>query len=238
MIRKLMSRIHHAEKRWSSSYGTDISTPRGRRQAFWHFHLSDHGALRVLWTNLYEIAPGVWRSNQPSARRLRRYHRMGIRTILNLRGEDRYSFYLFEREAAARLGIEMVDLKIYARTLVSAETMLGLLDTFETIGRPLVMHCKSGADRAGLASALWLLHMEGRPVEEARRQMHWRYAHLKSTRTGILDHMLAAYAADTTRSPIPIRRWLETRYDPAALTASWEARKSPAALPPPDRPAA
>ena len=33
------------------------------------------------------------------------------------------------------------------------------------------MHCKSGADRAGLASALWLLHVERRPVAEAMKQL-------------------------------------------------------------------
>ena len=235
MIKRTLTRIHEAEKRWSASYGTDIATASGRRQALWHFHISDHGALRVLWTNLFQIAPGVWRSNQPSARRLGRYHRMGIRTILNLRGRDRYSFYLFEREATARLGIELIDFKTYARSLMPAEVMLDLLDIFDGIERPFVIHCKSGADRAGLASALWLLHVENRPVAEAQRQLHWRYAHLKWTRTGILDHMLQAYADDCVQAPTAIRDWLKTRYDPVALTRSFEARKAPEALPPPGR---
>ncbi|MCR8722959.1 fused DSP-PTPase phosphatase/NAD kinase-like protein [Frigidibacter sp. ROC022] len=222
MIRRFFNRIHEAEKRWSKSYGTDISTPRGRRQAVWHYHLADHGFLRVFWTNLFEIAPGVWRSNQPSARRLRRYREMGIRTILNLRGVDRYSFYLFEREAADRLGIEMIDIKIYARHLVPREQFMKLFSLFDRIERPFVLHCKSGADRAGLVSALWLLDQENRPVEEAQRQLHWRYAHLKGTRTGILDHLLQAYADDNAESPIGIRDWFATRYDPEALTRSFE----------------
>ena len=50
MFRKVLTRIHEAEQRWSASYGTDISTPALRRQAWWHFHLADHGFLRVLWT--------------------------------------------------------------------------------------------------------------------------------------------------------------------------------------------
>jgi len=225
MIGKFLTRIHKAEKRWSASYGTDISTPAGRRQAWWHFHLSDHGFLRTLWTNLDQIAPGVWRSNQPSPRRLERYARMGIRTILNLRGQDRYSFYLFEREAAERLGMEMIDIKIYARSLVPAERFLELLDIFDRIDRPFVMHCKSGADRAGLASALWLLHVENRPVAEAQRQLSLRYAHLKSTRTGILDQLLETYAADCAEVPIPIRDWFATRYSPAEIEAAFQARK-------------
>jgi protein tyrosine/serine phosphatase len=223
MIGKLFNRIHEAEKRWSSSYGRDISTPRGRRQAWWHFHLSDHGFLRTVWTNLFEIAPGVWRSNQPSQARVKRYHEMGIRTILNLRGKDDYSFYLFEHEAAQRLGMAMIDLTIYARSLVSAERFLELLDIFARIERPFVMHCKSGADRAGLASALWLLHVEGRPVGEAQRQLSFRYVHLKSTKTGVLDLLLRTYADDIAVTPMPIREWFQTRYDPAAIQAAFDA---------------
>ena len=226
MIKKALTRIHEAEKRWSASYGTDISTAAGRRQAWWHFHLSDHGFLRVLWTNLYEIAPGVWRSNQPSAARLARYAKMGITTILNLRGADRYSYYLFEHEAAARLGIRMVDCRIHARTLAPARVYLRLLDVLETLEPPFLMHCKSGADRAGLAAALWLLHVAKRPVAEAQQQLSFRFAHLKGTKTGVLDELLIAYAADTRDAPMPIREWFRTRYDGEAVTEAFRRRRA------------
>lgn len=226
MLKRVLTRIHEAEKRWAASWGTDISTPQGRRAARWHAQLADHAFLRVLWTNLYEIAPGVWRSNQPSPKRLDRYHAMGIRTILNLRGEERFSYYLFEHEAAKLLGIEVVDYKIHARSLPPKETYLGLLDTLESLKPPFLMHCKSGADRAGLASAFWLLHVLGEPVEVAKKQLHWRYAHLKSTRTGILDHMLDAFAAANAATGIKLRPWIETEYNPDPLTASFLARKA------------
>src|SRR5690606_27657505 len=138
-----------------------------------------------------------------------------------LRGKDEQSFYLFEREAAARLKMAMIDIKIYARSLVPAERFLELLDIFDSIERPFVMHCKSGADRAGLASALWLLHVEGRPVEEAQRQLSFRFVHLKRTKTGVLDHLLETYAADTAVEPMPIREWFAKRYDPVAIQASF-----------------
>lgn len=225
MFGKILTRLHEAEKRLSSSYGKDISTPQGRRQAWWHYQLADHGFLRTLWTNLDEIAPGVWRSNQPSPARLKRYREMGIRTILNLRGRKEFSYYLFEHEAAQRLGLTMIDVKIYARHLAKPERYLELLDIFDRIERPFVMHCKSGADRAGLASALWMLHVEKRPVEEAMRQLSMRYIHLRSTRTGILDRLLETYAADTRERPMPIRAWIETRYDPKAIEAAFKAER-------------
>lgn len=224
MLRRFLNRLHETERRWSRSFGTDISTPPARRAARWHFYLSDHGILRGLWTNQEQIAPGVWRSNQPSRARLRRLRRLGIRTILNLRGADRFSFYLFEKEMCAELGIELIDLKIYARSLVPRERFMELFGIFDRIEKPFVLHCKSGADRAGLVSALWLLDQEGAGIDRARRMLSLRYAHLKRTRTGVLDHLLDCYAADTAETPMPIRQWFRDRYDPAAITASFHAR--------------
>lgn len=57
------------------------------------------------------------------------------------------------------------------------------------IDGPFLMHCKSGSDRAGLASALYLLD-QGRPVAEARKMMSLRYLHLANSDAGILDVML------------------------------------------------
>jgi protein tyrosine phosphatase (PTP) superfamily phosphohydrolase (DUF442 family) len=225
MLRPFLLRLHEIERRFSRSFGTDISTPGGRRAAKWHFYLSDHGVLRGLWTNMFQIAPGVWRSNQPSPLRLKKARKMGIRTVLNLRGEDQFSFYLFEKEACATLGLTLIDHKIYARALVSREQFLKLFEIFDRIEKPFLLHCKSGADRAGLVSALWLLDQEGVGLEEARRMLSLRYVHLKNTRTGVLDHLLEVYAADVAaEGSIPIRRWFEERYDPAAITASFHRK--------------
>ncbi len=227
MFTKLSNRIKTLERSLAANYGTDISTPKGRRQAFWHYHLLDHGVLRTFWTNTFEVAPGVWRSNQPSARRLRWFAQKGVRTVLNLRGANVMSPYLFEQEACDALGIKLVNHNMQARHLDQPATYLGLLDLFETLDRPFVMHCKSGADRAGLASALYLMHMEKAPVSVARKQLGLKYIHFRSFRTGILDHFLDAYARDTKVEPMPIRDWIETRYDPAALTATFDADRRP-----------
>ncbi len=221
MLTDLAKRVKDWQKRTSWSFGDDISTPKARRQAHLHRHLVDHAFLRTIWTNLAEIAPGVWRSNQPSPRRLVRLKAMGITTILNLRGEDRYSFYLFEREACAELGITLIDLKIYARSLVPRDRYMELFAIFDRIEKPFLLHCKSGADRAGLVAALWLLDQEGAGVPEARRMLSLRYMHLKRTRTGLMDHLLDVYEADSRSAPMSVRDWFATRYDPAALTASF-----------------
>uniref|UniRef100_UPI0035616F2C tyrosine-protein phosphatase n=1 Tax=Actibacterium sp. TaxID=1872125 RepID=UPI0035616F2C len=132
----------------------DLSTLCGRLAAHVHFQLMDHAFLRALWTNLDEIAPGVWRSNQPSPRRIRRYRDMGISTIISLRGGVGKSHHMFEERACAETGITLITVALSARKLLDRTRYLELFDLFDSVEKPFLMHCKSGADRAGLASAL------------------------------------------------------------------------------------
>ncbi len=106
----------------------------------------------------------------------------------------------------------------------TATRFLQLFEIFDRIEKPFVMHCKSGADRAGLASALWLLDKEGASIAQAKKMLSLKYAHLKNTKTGVLDHLLDIYEADTAAAPMPVRQWFAERYDPAAITASFHAK--------------
>lgn len=226
MLTKLLARIKTAERSLGATYGTDISTPRARRHAFWHFQLLDHAILRALWSNCHEIAPGVWRANHPSPARLRTYHAMGITTILSLRGANGQSPYLFEKETCDALGIRLFNLAFSARNLAPRSVFLALLDKFEQVERPFLMHCKSGADRAGLASVLYLLHMTDTPIALAKKQLSLRYLHIRASSTGVLDHMIDAYQADNAARKTPIRDWIEQRYDPDALSAEYHAKRA------------
>lgn len=222
MIRQIHQRLRAYQDRLSARFGTDISTPAARRAARWHFILSDHAFLRVLWTNLYPVAPGVWRSNQPSPRQLEAHAKRGIRSVLNLRGASGQSFWLFEREACTRHGMALHDLNMSARSAPSRHTLLDLHHLLTTLERPLLMHCKSGADRTGLAAALYLIWVEGRPLAEAQQQLSWRYVHLSTGPTGILDHFLRVYARIAETREISLLDWIRTEYDPAALTLSYK----------------
>lgn len=224
MFKQIKTRLDRLESTLRNSFGDDISTPKGRRAAFWHFQLMDHAFLRVLWTNLYQVAPDVWRSNQPSPRRLARYKRMGIKSILSLRGSKPKSHHLFEQEACEQLGMALHTISINARKAPPRNRLIELLDFFDQIEKPFLMHCKSGADRAGLASALYLIHAEGKSPAEAAGQLHWRFMHLRNAPTGIMDELVDLYALDTAQEPISLRHWIETRYDPTLLTRSFAER--------------
>ena len=70
-----------------------------------------------------------------------------------------------------------------------------------TLKAPAVFHCKSGADRAGFVSALYLNMVAGHPMEEAAKQLSLRHLHVDFTPTGVLDYVLRVYMERNRRSP-------------------------------------
>jgi protein tyrosine/serine phosphatase len=212
------------QDRIAAKYGTSITTPEARRAAWWHFQLMDHAFLRAIWTNLHQIAPGVWRANQPSPRRLGIYQRkLGLKSVVNLRGGSQQGFYLFEAEICQKLGLTLHDVHFSARKAPKKKALLAMFDLFETLQKPVLIHCKSGADRTGLIAALYLLDVEHRSIDEAKQQLSFRYLHLKSTQTGIMDHFLTRFEAEAKGRSI--RDWVVQDYDPTRLSDSFAAMR-------------
>jgi protein tyrosine/serine phosphatase len=211
------------QRRWKDGWIGDLDAPGARRNATIDMLLFDHGLLRKAWRNAAEVDAGVWRSNQPDPATIRRLAAQGFKAVLNLRGATEWGSYLLEREACRAAGIELVDFKLNSRALPSRAEILALDATFARLQRPFLMHCKSGADRAGFAAALYLLLQGRMTVEEARRQLSWRHLHLKGAATGVLHFLLDAYARDSAAEPMPFRDWVERRYDPAALMAEYRS---------------
>jgi len=222
MIRKLHQRLKDYQGRLTSRFGSDISTPAARRAATLHFHLSDHAFLRVFWTNFAQFAPGAYRANQPSPAHLARYRDRGIRTVINLRGEVPQSFWLFEAEACARLGLTLTDIKMSARILPGRQRLNELHDILARVEKPFVIHCKSGADRTGMVAALYLIWFCDTPLPVAVRQLSWRYMHLDHGKTGLLDHFFRYYARVNAATPVGLLEWINTTYDPLEVTASYK----------------
>ena len=226
MIRKLFSTLDRKERELRKSFGHDITDPNERKKSYWHVRWLDHGVLRTFWHNFEKVSDGVYRSNHPDHRRFQAYADMGIKTILNLRGVAKQPHYLFEEESCARLGLKLVTVGMSARQAPKAKQLIAVMDAFETMERPFLIHCKSGADRTGLAAALYLIVHEGASVAEARKQLSFRYLHIRRSSTGVLDHFLDVYAARNAQSPIAMAEWIRTEYDRNAVTASFAAKQT------------
>ena len=227
MLGQLWTRIEDAERKLRRSFGKDITNPRARRWSAFHYHFFDHAFLRTFWTNFFEIAPGVYRSNQPTHSRFEKYKAMGINTVVNLRGEDKYAHYLFETESCDALGLTLLNAKLWARKAAPRKRIVHVIDTLRAAEKPFVFHCKSGADRAGFVAAMYLMVFENQPVEIARKQLSLKYIHLDFTATGVQDYIMDLYAARIRRGQIGFEDWIRTEYDAKTIQAGFEA-KTPA----------
>ncbi|SFQ62595.1 Protein tyrosine/serine phosphatase [Roseivivax halotolerans] len=225
MSKTFWTRIGDAERQIMRSFGKDITSPKQRFLSHLHFSFFDHAILRGFWTNFFEIAPGVYRSNHPTHRRFRRYKKMGIKSVINLRGEDKFSFYLFEKEICEELGLTLIDTKMWARNATKSTRLLAVVDAMRTAEKPLVFHCKSGADRTGIAAAMYLLIFEGASIAEARKQLGLRYVHLKFTKTGVQDYILDVYEARQESGEIGFEDWLRDEYDASRIQAAFDANR-------------
>lgn len=196
----------------------DLNTEAGRKRANDELYWGDHGFLRLKFQNLHQISPEMWRSNQPSPKHIAAHAKeRGIRTILNLRGESPKGYYLLEKEACAEHGIELVDFQVFSRDTPTREAIFGANELFHSIRYPALMHCKSGADRAGIMSVLYKLLREGVSIDEAREQLSFKYLHVKHGKTGVLDAVFEVYAARNAKEPISFLDWVDTEYDRMAI---------------------
>ncbi len=226
MIARLWQRLHDWERSLRDRYSHDISDPTERKRSAFYVRWFDHGILRVLWTNHAEVAPGVWRSNHPDHERLALLAAEGFRTVVNLRGGLSLAHHRFEEESCKALGMTLVDVPMSARSAPERGTLLDLIRVMGSVEKPVLLHCKSGADRTGLAMAIYLLHYTGAPLSVARKQLSPRFLHLSASKTGILDYVLDMYEARQAKGPISFVDWVAQEYDPRDAAAGFDAKRA------------
>jgi protein tyrosine phosphatase (PTP) superfamily phosphohydrolase (DUF442 family) len=185
----------------------------------------DHAVFRLVWTNWAEVIPGkLYRSNHPTPARLAGATRkFGLRTLINLRGHRQCGSDALSREAAARLGLIHVDMAFESRGAPHRDRILRFHGIWQTLKTPALMHCKSGADRAGLAAGLAIL-FEGGSADSALAQLGWRYGHFSASRTGVLDAFFRLYQAEA-EGRRAFLDWVRDDYDEIALRHSFSAAR-------------
>ncbi len=224
MLAKLKKKYISARVKLRHSFGKNLSTRSGVFWAYVHYNLFDHVFLRVLWTNFSEIAQGVSRSNQPTQKRLKSYKKSGLKTVVNLRGWDNYAHYFFEERACNYLDLKLINFKLRARNAPTEDEIIGFLKVIERAEKPFLLHCKSGADRAGLASTLYLMEFEGVSVETAMKQLSFRHIHLDFTETGVIDYFFRTYKTRLEKGNIEFLDWVQYEYDALTLQSAFDKR--------------
>ena len=149
--------------------------------------------------NIHAVEPGrLYRSATLSAGRLDRLiEETGIRTIVNLRGDAGRPWYEAEREVAARRGVDFISFHISAKQIPDRETLEEIIFVLRNAPQPILVHCKSGSDRAGLVSALYQYALAGQSAEQADRQLSFDYGHFPwlGSRTAAMGEAFSQYVA-------------------------------------------
>ena len=123
---------------------------RYRRHQFW----TDHGIFRELfYANFHEIAPGVFRSAQPSPVQLRHWQQKhGLCTVLNLRAPAPHEpHYRLEQETCDALGMTHLTLHGFgSRGLPERDKLLAGIEVLDQLPQPfLLMQIRRRAVRCG-----------------------------------------------------------------------------------------
>ncbi|WP_376743463.1 dual specificity protein phosphatase family protein [Ensifer canadensis] len=143
--------------------------------------------------NFHEVVPGeLYRSNQPTPGQIADYaKRYGIKSIVNLRGVDNgAAWYRDEIATAAALGLKHVDFRMSASHEMTLDQSLNLVSLLRDVPKPALIHCRSGADRTGLASVIYLQQIAKADEETAEEQLSIRFGHIG------IPYLSPSYAMD------------------------------------------
>lgn len=194
-----------------------------RRAAWLDLLIVDFGILRLFWRNRARVGGQAWRQNQPTPLDRGFLEREGIRTIVTARHDPRHGGHALIAALAEQEGIDYQSFELFSRAAPGREVLLSAPGFFAQLRYPILMHCKSGADRAGFLAALYRIVVENAPVQEARRELSLRFLHFSGSKTGILDAVFAAYLRETAERPKAFLDWVREDYDPARIEAGFRA---------------
>lgn len=186
----------------------------------------DHSFFRFFYNLRSHVAGDLYRSAHPMPFQVRAAKMAGIGSIISLRGiEPHLGSNVLEWEACRDVNLPIVHFPMGSREAPYRDAILGLDLLFDTLPKPILAHCKSGADRAGLASTLYLLLKQGASYETAIKQLEfWRHGHVKQAKTGVLDHFFETYRQHHAAHGTSFREWVKHHYDRDAVEKSFHSQ--------------
>lgn len=154
----------------------------------------------------------------------------GIKSVINLRGaQQNDKAYDSEISICSASGIRHVDFDLSAYRLPPPKDIKGIIQALDELPKPVLVHCRGGADRTGLVSALYLNVYKNVALDQAEHeQLTWRYGHMAFTNTKAMDRFFDLYRSSSNGRSL--RSWILETY-PSIYDG--EVRKhAPDVLPP------
>ena len=150
-----------------------------------------------------------------------------IKTVINLRGESSDTdWYRSELASCNARGIDHIDIALSAGRFPPPSELKKMFTAFDSAQRPVLLHCKGGADRSGLTSVIYKHVYDKMPLDQAiASQLTWRYGHIWFGQAHAMNDFFELYQKD--KSGLGLRDWIGKKY-PAIYAAQPAAMKGDA----------
>lgn len=128
--------------------------------------------------NFHTVVAGeLYRSRQLSEEGFdRTIDHYRIRTVVNLRGASpKADWYQEEMRAVQSRGVAHYDLHLNAHSVPTHKQLKQLVSILKNAPKPILVHCREGADRTGLMSAMGIILLKNGSLHQAEQQISWRY---------------------------------------------------------------
>ena len=141
----------------SVAWGEDTAAVRNER---WAAPISLDGV-----PNLHQITPTLYRSEQPTPLGFQNLEKLGIRTVINLRA------FSNDDDEVRGTALRTERVKILTWNVDDAQVIEVMRMLRDTGNGPFLIHCKHGADRTGLMSAMYRVLEQGWTVDDALAEL-------------------------------------------------------------------
>jgi len=192
----------------------------GVQYLFTQSSLIQAGFSRIVPHNFRIVSSGeFYRSGEMSLddldETLRAYR---IRTLIDLRWSPRTAPEENEELVARRHGVFYVRAPMRSTRVPDREALEILLQSYRDLPKPILVHCRDGVHRTGVASVLWLLDQKGTDIETAEQQLtaqygfwrgetfirRWKHGHEP------IEGLISQYKEFNSKHPISIARFIRT----------------------------
>jgi tyrosine-protein phosphatase SIW14 len=119
-----------------------------------------------------KIADALFRGAQPHTEGIEQLKKLGVTTIVDLRGENR-DLVEKERKEAESLGMRFVNIPVSGWSPPTNEQVAEFLSIFADKKERVFVHCRFGDDRTGVFVAAYRMAHDKWPPEQALKEMYF-----------------------------------------------------------------
>ncbi len=163
---------------------------------FFKIITEEHNFINLFWTNLSKVDEGVYRSAQLTPWKLKKLiKKYNLKTIINLRGNNKNYLYQKEREICEKMGVEYYTISLLSRSphKIRKEELEKLIFLLQNAKKPLLFHCKAGADRSGFTAVLYHILNGKDKFEAIRKELKLKYGYLSFSKAGRIKKLFELY---------------------------------------------